>query len=115
MERSPAAAKKALGVACDSNPIGATRRTVIVSLPSLTIALAALRPALALQQPTRRAASAPGFFTDLERAFVTAAVDRLLPADEHGPGGVAAEVSRFIDRHSPARGGAVTTATYQAR
>ena len=84
-------------MASDPKAPRATRRTVIVSLPSLAIALGALKPALALQPPRRLAASAQGFFTDLERAFVTAAVDRLLPADEHGPGGVAAEVPRFID------------------
>jgi gluconate 2-dehydrogenase gamma chain len=50
-----------------------------------------------LQPPNRPDASQPRFFTDPERAFVTAVVDRLLPADEHGPGGVAAEVPRFID------------------
>jgi gluconate 2-dehydrogenase gamma chain len=75
----------------------ATRRAIIAGLPGLTIALAARTPALALSPPRRLDVSAPGFFTDAERAFVTAAVDRLLPADEHGPGGVAAEVPRFID------------------
>jgi gluconate 2-dehydrogenase gamma chain len=81
----------------DSKLFGATRRAIIAGLPGLTIALAARKPALALQPPRRLDASATGFFTDAERAFVTAAVDRLLPADEHGPGGVAAEVPRFID------------------
>ncbi len=37
------------------------------------------------------------FFTEDELAFVTAAVDRLLPTDAHGPGAVAAEVPRYID------------------
>ena len=79
-----------------SNAVGTTRRTIVMSLPGLAVALTAL-PALALQPPRRPAPSEPVFFTALERAFVTAAVDRLLPADELGPGGVAAEVPRYID------------------
>jgi gluconate 2-dehydrogenase gamma chain len=85
-------------VASDSYPLRATRRAVIIGLPGFTIALAAPKPALALDPPHRLTESEPAFFTDSERAFVTAAVDRLLPADEHGPGGVAAAVPRFIDR-----------------
>ena len=38
------------------------------------------------------------FFNDAEWAFVNAAVDRLIPADAHGPGGVEAGVPVFIDR-----------------
>jgi gluconate 2-dehydrogenase gamma chain len=77
----------------------ATRRTFVFRLPTLTVVLAALKPAFsyALSPPNRLDVSAPRFFTADERAFVTAAVDRLLPADELGPGGVAADVPRFID------------------
>lgn len=78
---------------------GPSRRTFIVGVPTVTIAPAALSPimAFALQPPRRLSESLPRFFTDDERAFVTSAVDRLLPADELGPGGVAANVPRFID------------------
>ncbi len=38
------------------------------------------------------------FFTAPEAAFVTAATDVLLPADDAGPGGVEAGVVRYIDR-----------------
>jgi gluconate 2-dehydrogenase gamma chain len=38
------------------------------------------------------------FFTDAEWAFINAAVDRLIPADAQGPGGVEAGVPVFIDR-----------------
>src|SRR5689334_11470591 len=38
------------------------------------------------------------FFTDPEVAFVKAAVARLIPADELGPGGVEADVPFFIDQ-----------------
>ena len=40
----------------------------------------------------------PVFFSDAEWAFVNAAVDRLIPADAQGPGGVEAGVPVFIDR-----------------
>jgi gluconate 2-dehydrogenase gamma chain len=40
----------------------------------------------------------PVFFNDAEWAFVNAAVDRLIPADAQGPGGIEAGVPVFIDR-----------------
>jgi gluconate 2-dehydrogenase gamma chain len=43
-------------------------------------------------------ASGWAWFTDTEAAFVTAAVARLIPADELGPGAVEAGVPTFIDR-----------------
>jgi gluconate 2-dehydrogenase gamma chain len=43
-------------------------------------------------------AEAYTFFTDPEVAFVKAAVARLIPADELGPGGVEADVPFFIDQ-----------------
>lgn len=46
----------------------------------------------------RRMRGAPGFFTADESAFVTAAVARLIPEDELGPGAVQAGVPDFIDR-----------------
>jgi gluconate 2-dehydrogenase gamma chain len=47
---------------------------------------------------TEAAAYVPGFFTAAEWAFVQAAVDRLIPADGNGPGGVEAGVPVFLDR-----------------
>jgi gluconate 2-dehydrogenase gamma chain len=38
------------------------------------------------------------FFTDGERAFIEAAVDRLIPPDPVGPGGVEANIPFFLDR-----------------
>jgi len=38
------------------------------------------------------------WFTDVEAAFITAAVARLIPADDLGPGAVEAGVPTFIDR-----------------
>lgn len=39
----------------------------------------------------------PRFFTPAEWAFLLAACDRLIPADENGPGALALDVPRFID------------------
>ena len=41
---------------------------------------------------------APTFFTASEWAFVNAAVDRLIPSGDDGPGGVESGVPEFIDR-----------------
>lgn len=40
----------------------------------------------------------PTYFTDAEWAFVQAAVDHLIPADQHGAGALEAGVPEFIDR-----------------
>jgi gluconate 2-dehydrogenase gamma chain len=40
----------------------------------------------------------PSYFNADEWAFVSAAVDRLIPADEAGPGGADAGIPEFIDR-----------------
>jgi gluconate 2-dehydrogenase gamma chain len=41
----------------------------------------------------------PTWFTADEWRFVTAAADRLIPHDEHGPGAVELGVPEFLDRH----------------
>ncbi len=56
-----------------------------------------LRPEAASASEARRDYT-PSYFNAVEWAFVNAAVDRLIPADESGPGGVAAGVPEFIDR-----------------
>ena len=48
-------------------------------------------------QAFRSGSGAPGFFTATETAFITAAVARLIPKDELGPGAVEAGVPDFID------------------
>jgi gluconate 2-dehydrogenase gamma chain len=40
----------------------------------------------------------PHFFTRAEWSFINAAVDRLIPADDVGPGGVESGVPEFLDR-----------------
>jgi gluconate 2-dehydrogenase gamma chain len=47
--------------------------------------------ALAIYQPT--------FFSAAEWAFIQAACDRLIPADDIGPGAIQVGVPEFIDRH----------------
>jgi gluconate 2-dehydrogenase gamma chain len=51
----------------------------------------------------------PAFFTPDEWAFVVAACDRLIPADEVGPGAVDLGVPEFLDRHmqTPYASGAI--------
>jgi len=58
--------------------------------------VSALAPAHTRHAPA--APYAPAYFTGAEWAFVHAAVDRLIPADGNGPGGVDAGVPEFIDR-----------------
>jgi gluconate 2-dehydrogenase gamma chain len=41
----------------------------------------------------------PTYFTAVEWQFLTAAVDRLIPHDEHGPGAIEVGVLEFMDRH----------------
>jgi gluconate 2-dehydrogenase gamma chain len=76
-----------------------TRRFLVVHLPAWVGLLLGLRSisASALEPPAQANAGTPTVFTADERAFVAAAIDRLLPADDHGPGGIAAEVPRYID------------------
>jgi len=54
------------------------------------------RPAPPTEPPDGGAS--PSFFTDVEWRFIVAAVDRLIPANEDGPGAVELQVPRFIDR-----------------
>jgi gluconate 2-dehydrogenase gamma chain len=49
-----------------------------------------------------RPAYEPHYFTPAEWAFLNAAVDRLIPANEDGPGGVELGVPEFLDREMDA-------------
>ncbi|CAI1648262.1 gluconate 2-dehydrogenase subunit 3 family protein [Serratia fonticola] len=60
--------------------------------------LTAPTPALAASDTPKQAEYQPTFFTPEEWAFVQAAVARLIPADERGPGALEAGVPEFIDR-----------------
>jgi gluconate 2-dehydrogenase gamma chain len=59
--------------------------------------LGAARQASSQAAPPRQAYQ-PSYFTADEWAFITTAVNRLIPADGSGPGGVDAGVPEFIDR-----------------
>jgi gluconate 2-dehydrogenase gamma chain len=48
--------------------------------------------------PPDYASPGPGFLNDAERAFVEAAIARIIPADDLGPGAKEANVAIFIDR-----------------
>jgi gluconate 2-dehydrogenase gamma chain len=59
-----------------------------------TVSLAGQTPALP-RNP--RAEAPPRFLNDTERRFLLAAVDRLIPPDEHWPGAVEADIVNYID------------------
>jgi len=59
---------------------------------------AAVATSAATPSPARASQYQPTYFTAAEWAFVNAAVDRLIPDDGNGPGGVAAGVPEFLDR-----------------
>ena len=65
--------------------------------PAAVAVTQGLSPAHAIE-PAEPPKYTPVFFKDAEWQFISAAVDRLIPADEHGPGGVEAGVPVFIDR-----------------
>jgi gluconate 2-dehydrogenase gamma chain len=71
-----------------------------------TSALVAGSPQLAQAQAPARGWQGYAFLTAPEVATLTAIVDRLIPADATGPGGVEAGVITFIDRQLAGRFGA---------
>ena len=75
---------------------GAAQIALTSALPA-AVPVAVAMPA-ATRQATSRPAYQPVYFTAAEWAFVNAAVDRLIPDDGNGPGGVAAGVPEFLDR-----------------
>jgi gluconate 2-dehydrogenase gamma chain len=86
-----------------------SRRNLIKSMVFVPIgAVAATATVRALQPATAADANAPegkpdaytpAFFNQVEWKFLTAAVDRLIPHDEHGPGAIELGVLEFLDRH----------------
>ena len=82
-----------------------TAGAAITAVPVATAAAAALggrdvpfKEGLANAPTAVETAAGWTWFTDAEAAFVTAAVARLIPADDLGPGAVEAGVPTFIDR-----------------
>ena len=78
--------------------------TVVIGSGSVGAVAAAATAQAAESAPAVGSASAtpgewkPQFFNEREGAFITAAVARLIPADELGPGAREAGVPEFIDR-----------------
>ena len=70
-------------------------RKMIILAPTIT--LAACAPISALKPSTEQAYS-PRYFTPEELAFLNAACECLIPADENGPGAAELGVPEFIDR-----------------
>jgi gluconate 2-dehydrogenase gamma chain len=75
----------------------------ILAATVATGATARFWPALSQEHAGEHAGAAIGqegyiFFTDPEVQFIEAAIDRLIPADELGPGALGAGVAIFIDR-----------------
>ncbi len=60
-------------------------------------------------RPPDYTAPAQGFLTAAEKAFIEAAVARIIPADELGPGAKEASVAEFIDRQLAGPYGAAET------
>jgi gluconate 2-dehydrogenase gamma chain len=77
-------------------PNSSTRRNFLRSglIAISTVSLAGEAPAL-LGNP--RTETAPHFFNEPERRFLSAAVDCLIPPDEHWPGASEADVVNYID------------------
>ena len=92
------------------NPRREFLRKTLTLIPVVTVASTGLggsvlmvTPAAAAPEPAARPATAasayePTYFTAEEWAFVSAAVSRLIPADEQGPGALEAGVPEYIDR-----------------
>jgi gluconate 2-dehydrogenase gamma chain len=86
-----------------------SRRSLIKSMMFVPIgAVAATGAVRALSTATAADANAPEgkpnaytptFFNQVEWKFLSAAVDRLIPHDEHGPGAIELGVLEFLDRH----------------
>ena len=81
---------------------GVSRRAFLTS----TTAAAAVVVTGAASPGTSSAVEAriynPSYFTQAEWSFVVAAIDRLIPEDDQGPGGVESGVPEFIDRQMEA-------------
>jgi gluconate 2-dehydrogenase gamma chain len=88
-----------------------SRRNLIKGMVFIPIGVAGAAGAMRALQPSEANAAdtaapegkpdayTPAFFNAVEWRFLTAAVDRLIPHDEHGPGAIELGVLEFLDRH----------------
>lgn len=89
----------------DQEPRRRFLRQVLAIVPAATVTTGTTLTQSACSSSSASAAAAsgseeyhPNFFTDAEWTFLQAAVDRLIPADDHGPGALKAGVPEYIDR-----------------
>lgn len=88
----------------DKEPRRRFLRQVFAIVPAATLATGAVvsQTACSNDKPAPVASNnspyEPKYFTADEWRFVTAAVDRLIPADDLGPGAVQAKVPEFLDK-----------------
>jgi gluconate 2-dehydrogenase gamma chain len=86
-----------------------TRRSLIKGMVFIPIGVAGAAGAVKALQPASAADAVaaegkpndykPTFFNDVEWRFLGAAVDRLIPHDQHGPGAIELGALEFLDRH----------------
>jgi gluconate 2-dehydrogenase gamma chain len=86
-----------------SSHLGVSRRALLVSGAAASVLAPAAMPVAAQNAPVSAAFQ---FLTRAEADALTALVDRLIPADATGPGGVEAGVVLFIDRQLAGQFGA---------
>ncbi|WP_341317185.1 gluconate 2-dehydrogenase subunit 3 family protein [Paraburkholderia sp. IMGN_8] len=84
-------------------------RQVLAIVPAATVASGIVLTQSACSDTAEPAAASAGnapykpqYFTEAEWSFIGAAVDRLIPEDELGPGAIGAGVPEFIDRQMEA-------------
>jgi gluconate 2-dehydrogenase gamma chain len=75
----------------------------IVPASALTSAMVVTESACSASSPSDQKISSvdgysPTYFTDDEWAFISAAVDQLIPSDQYGPGALETGVPEYIDR-----------------
>ena len=74
------------------------RRFLLAAAPGVTIAALGVGACSKSNKHADPSTYSPSYFSAAEWAFINAAVERLIPAEGAGPGGVQAGVPEFIDR-----------------
>jgi len=86
----------------NSEPRRRFLQQMLAVVPVSTLGVGAVASQAGCSSEAATAASAapyvPTYFNEAEWAFIHAAVDHLIPADEYGPGAIIAGVPEFIDR-----------------
>jgi gluconate 2-dehydrogenase gamma chain len=80
----------------DAGPLNPARRRLLQAAAGAAVALPA--GGASAQQPPAQSAKAYVFFNPAEAAFIEAALARLIPKDETGPGAIEAGVPEYLDR-----------------